>query len=117
MANAVLKKRFRVFKSIKVTAYCFLTLYMPSYLFPSSGLYFECFRPLQFLTTRTGFPCFQPLDSAPFLSRGALQLEAKALNQIHKNCIHAFKDKTSIIREETKTLRLIFNSALGILSH
>ena len=56
------------------------TLYIPSYLFPSSGQYLLCLRPLQLRTTLTGLPSFQFLDSAPFLSlTGTLQLRARAL--------------------------------------
>lgn len=53
---------------------------MPSYRFPSSGLYLLCLRPLQLRTTLTGLPSFQFFASAPFLSlTGMLQLRASAL--------------------------------------
>ena len=55
---------------------------MPSYLFPSSGLYLLCLRPLQLRITLTGFPPFQFLASAPSFSfTEALQLIASALSR------------------------------------
>ena len=63
-----------------------LTLYMPSYRFPSSGEYLLCLRPLQLRTTLTGLPSFQFLASAPFLSlTGMLQLRATALVRTRVN--------------------------------
>lgn len=57
-----------------------LTLYIPSYRFPSSGQYLLCLRPLQLRTTLTGLPSFQFFACAPFLSlTGMLQLRASAL--------------------------------------
>lgn len=58
------------------------TLYIPSYLLPSSGAYLECFPSLQFLTTRTGLPAFQSLAVAPLLVLiGASQFLARPLQQ------------------------------------
>lgn len=77
---------FVVFYDMKVCLVFLHTLYIPSYRFPSSGQYLLCLRPLQLRTTLTGLPCFQFLDSAPFLSlTGTLQLRANALVRTKTN--------------------------------
>lgn len=72
------------------------TLYIPSYLFPSSGQYLLCLRPLQLRTTLTGLPSFQFFASAPFLSlTGTLQLRANALVRTKRNYLNML-NKTQI---------------------
>ena len=57
-----------------------LTLYMPSYLFPSSGAYLDIFLSLQLRTTLTGLPFFQSFAWAPFSLIEASQFFASALD-------------------------------------
>ena len=56
-----------------------LTLYIPSYLFPSSGANLDIFLSLQLRITLTGLPFFQSLAWAPFSLIDASQFLASAL--------------------------------------